>query len=405
MPELADDVQAALLRGVGAYLRGADRNELPPPLRRLRGFRPAALAKHKGELLGALDLAPTRALILQWLEESKPPLAKADGAILRTAAEGGEGWRDSFPSSSPAVPAGNHSEAAIERLQEQLERERARTGKAREAERIAKDALAEATRRAGLETAAQSRELARLRTELEARHAELAEHRATVAKLTEERTRERRRGERDLQKERRARQEAERALKGVRRDLRNRDEELAGLRRKPGAKFKQGGTDDREERQDAIPGGRRRQRLKAPHGLLDDDPKSLDRWLRTENVRVLIDGYNVSKSGTGFANLSLEDQRNRVVEAVTRLARKNNLTPIVVFDGAETQPGTSRRLRGPVVVEYSTGEIADDHLIARLEALPEDPVVFVTDDRELQGRAATLGATIATSAQLLALAR
>jgi rRNA-processing protein FCF1 len=57
-------------------------------------------------------------------------------------------------------------------------------------------------------------------------------------------------------------------------------------------------------------------------------------------------------------------------------------------------------------VEYSTGEIADDHLIARLEGLPVDnPVVFVTNDRELQRRAAALGATIATPSQLLALAR
>lgn len=37
--------------------------------------------------------------------------------------------------------------------------------------------------------------------------------------------------------------------------------------------------------------------------------------------------------------------------------------------------------------------------------MPPDPVVVVTNDRELQGRARRLGATIASSNQLLTLIR
>ena len=142
-----------------------------------------------------------------------------------------------------------------------------------------------------------------------------------------------------------------------------------------------------------------------PQGLFEEDPKTLSKWLGAEGVQVLVDGYNVSKSVTGFGHLSLEDQRKRVVHAVNRLARKHGLRPVIVFDGSETIPGTFKRLHGPAAVEYSAGETADDHLIARLERLPQDPVILVTNDRELRQRAAALGATVASSDQLLALAR
>jgi predicted RNA-binding protein with PIN domain len=408
VPELPDDVKAALLRGVGAYVRTAEQNELPPALKRLRRIlRPTGLAKHQTELLGALDLAPTRALILQWLDDAKPPLPKPDAAVLRTAAGAGEAWRGSFPAAAHPEPDRATPDGALEKLQDQLERERARAGKAREAEKAAKDALTRATKEAGAEAAAQAREIAGLREERARSQEELDSHRTAVAKVTDERARERRRAERDLDKERRARQEAERVLKDARRELRTLKAELAAARKQTKTPKGRGeARDGQEAPADPTSEPRRRKRLEAPLGLLDDDPKSLARWLRTERVCLLIDGYNVSKSGGGFAHLSLEDQRKRVIDVASRLARKNDLTPIVVFDGAETPPRLSRRPPGPVLVEYSTGEIADDHLIARLADVPVDnPVVFVTDDRELQRRAAALGATIATTSQLLALAR
>jgi hypothetical protein len=44
-------------------------------------------------------------------------------------------------------------------------------------------------------------------------------------------------------------------------------------------------------------------------------------------------------------------------------------------------------------------------MVALLERLPPDPVILVTNDRELQERAAAHGATIATSDQLVSLIR
>jgi predicted RNA-binding protein with PIN domain len=404
MTDLPAATVTSLLRGVGAYIRTADQKQLPANLRRLRSFRPGTLGRHKDDLLGALDLEATRALILQWLDDGKPPLSKADAGLLRAAAEAGAGWRDSFEADVQSAPDTAATDAAVTRLQELLGREQAKTARAREAERAAKETLKEALAEATVTNSAQAREIARLRRELDELKEEVKAHRLTAAKASEERTGERRRAERALERARKDRDEAEGALKTARRELRKRESEIAELTRpaQSPSDGQQTATQGEQQRPSALP---RRTRLKAPLGLLDDDPKSLASWLKTEDVQLLVDGYNVSKSGAGFANLSLADQRKRVVQAVNRLARKNDLTPIVVFDGAETPPGISRRGRGPALVEYSTGEIADDHLIARLEMLPAKPVVVVTDDKELQRRAAALGATIASSAQLLALAR
>jgi predicted RNA-binding protein with PIN domain len=148
----------------------------------------------------------------------------------------------------------------------------------------------------------------------------------------------------------------------------------------------------------------RRARLSAPKGRFADDPETLTEWLTVPNVHLLVDGYNVTKAEGGFRDLPLESQRNRLLEESAKIARRYGIRATIVFDGSEIAPGTSRRARGPLEVEYSRpNETADDHLVAKLNALPKFPVVVVTNDRELQDRTARLGATIATSKQLLAL--
>jgi predicted RNA-binding protein with PIN domain len=143
-----------------------------------------------------------------------------------------------------------------------------------------------------------------------------------------------------------------------------------------------------------------------PKGRYEDAPETLEAWLEAPGVHLLVDGYNVTKAEGGFGDIELVQQRQRLVHEVTRLIRRKGARATVIFDGSNVPPGTSRRSRGPVYVEYSRPtEIADDHLIAKLGDLPPDPVVVATNDRELQGRAAALGATVATSNQLLGLIR
>ncbi|MDQ3915813.1 MAG: NYN domain-containing protein, partial [Actinomycetota bacterium] len=149
-----------------------------------------------------------------------------------------------------------------------------------------------------------------------------------------------------------------------------------------------------------------RRPLPVPPGLLADDPLTLEAWLDAPDVHLLVDGYNVTKAPEGFPDLDLPSQRERLVEQLEKLTLRKNVTTTVVFDGSEVGPGRSRLGRRRVRVEYSRpGEIADDHLMAKLRSSPPHPVVLVTSDRELQERAAAEGATIAVSAQLLELAR
>jgi predicted RNA-binding protein with PIN domain len=151
---------------------------------------------------------------------------------------------------------------------------------------------------------------------------------------------------------------------------------------------------------------RRRRALRPPKGRLPDEPGTLEEWLARDDVRLLVDGYNVTKAPGGFAGLDITRQRERLIEEVVRLARRKDVPATIVFDGSEVAPGTARRSRGPVDVQYSVPpESADDHLVALLRLLPPDPVIVVSDDRELRERAAAHGATPASSRQLLTLIR
>jgi predicted RNA-binding protein with PIN domain len=119
----------------------------------------------------------------------------------------------------------------------------------------------------------------------------------------------------------------------------------------------------------------------------------------------LVDGYNASMSKKGFPGLKLEDQRLRLVDVLSKLARRTGVKVTVVFDGSDVGSRPLSRRRS-VSVQYSKpDEIADDHLVGLLESLPPNPVIVATSDRDLQRRAERLGATIATSEQLLALLR
>ena len=139
-----------------------------------------------------------------------------------------------------------------------------------------------------------------------------------------------------------------------------------------------------------------RKPLDVPNGLMAESREALEAWLKEPNVSLLIDGYNVSKTEGGFVDVSLEQQRNRLVDEIDRLARRMKVASTIVFDGALIEPAAVRRRRRTVVVAYSKPpEIADDHLVALLEEQPNHPVIVVTNDRELQDRSVALGATIA----------
>jgi predicted RNA-binding protein with PIN domain len=402
MRSVPDDIAVSLVRSLGAYIGATPTNELPGQLRRFKGFRQQTLAtRHRADLLARLEHDTLRRRLVAWLDEGNPSISKRDREILRLACERPKGWRADLEHHSrhkKAPPKG--AEERVTELEAQLERERAKVRKVREELKEAKEAARAAAAHERQAQAGLAAELKDAKRRAAAAEKKGAEARAVADKAQLALERDRRKSRRAGEKAAGERDEARAELKKARRDIRAMKararelEEGASKARRPAT------TKSSPEPPHA------RKRLSAPKGLFDDAPGSLAAWLQEQDVRLLVDGYNVSKSAGAYGDLDLGTQRERVLDGVARLARKNNVQATVVFDGSDVPPGTSRKKRGPVKVEYSrSDETADDHLVSLLERWPNVPVILVTSDRELQERAAARGATIASSAQFLRMMR
>jgi predicted RNA-binding protein with PIN domain len=117
-------------------------------------------------------------------------------------------------------------------------------------------------------------------------------------------------------------------------------------------------------------------------GLEADDPVRLDQLLALPRVHLLVDGYNVTK--TGFPEISLEQQRNRLVSSLGGLAAQTGAEVTVVFDGAERVIGLPPAPRGVRVLFSRKGETADELIRRLVRAEPAGrPVVVISTDREV----------------------
>jgi predicted RNA-binding protein with PIN domain len=107
---------------------------------------------------------------------------------------------------------------------------------------------------------------------------------------------------------------------------------------------------------------------------------------------VVVDGYNVTLQHR--KHLDLETQRSWLVGLLGTLVRQRGIRPVVVFDG-DRETGV-RPFNGPRGVEVrfsAAGVTADDEVVLAVEGTDE-PVVVVTDDRELRGRVRVGGADL-----------
>ncbi|HEX5541497.1 MAG TPA: NYN domain-containing protein [Micromonospora sp.] len=113
-----------------------------------------------------------------------------------------------------------------------------------------------------------------------------------------------------------------------------------------------------------------------------DDPARLDDLLALPRAHLVIDGYNVTKRG--FGELSLEQQRKRLVTGLAGLAAQTGDEVTVVFDGAERMAGLPPQPRGVRVLFSRKGETADELIRRLVRAEPAGrPVVVVSSDREV----------------------
>lgn len=136
-------------------------------------------------------------------------------------------------------------------------------------------------------------------------------------------------------------------------------------------------------------------------GLPDDDPGLLEHLLTVPHVHLLLDGYNVTK--TGYGTLALADQRSRLLTSLEGLASRTRAEITCVFDGADvdTPPVSSgpRRVR---LLFSDPGQTADELIVRLVEAEPFGrPIAVVTSDQEIVSSVRRAGARAVPSAIFL----
>lgn len=135
--------------------------------------------------------------------------------------------------------------------------------------------------------------------------------------------------------------------------------------------------------------------------LADDDPQLLDQLLALPMVHLIIDGYNVTK--TGYGTLTLADQRNRLMSGLGGLVAQTRVEVTVAFDGAELNaPVQVVAPRGVRVLFSAPGEIADDLIRQLVRAEPPGrAIAVVSSDREVAESVRRMGARPVPSGLLL----
>jgi predicted RNA-binding protein with PIN domain len=127
------------------------------------------------------------------------------------------------------------------------------------------------------------------------------------------------------------------------------------------------------------PGSPERSRARAQD---TDDPGRLDQLLALPRAHLVVDGYNVTKRG--FAEMSLEQQRKRLITGLGGIAAQTGDEVTVVFDGAERVHGLPPAPRGVRVLFSRKGDTADELIRQLVRAEPAGrPIVVISSDREV----------------------
>ncbi|GHD97960.1 NYN domain-containing protein [Streptomyces alanosinicus] len=152
---------------------------------------------------------------------------------------------------------------------------------------------------------------------------------------------------------------------------------------------------------DAVEPGRMTPKDIAARALSENDPAILDQLLALPQVHLVVDGYNVTK--TGYPQMPLEKQRLRLLGQLSALAAQTGAEVTCVFDGAElAAPVLLAPPRGVRVLFSKPGVTADELIRQLVRAEPPGrPVIVASTDREVADGIAKAGARPVASAVLL----
>ena len=392
---LPDVVRAKVIALVADALPDVVR--LPPALGRVASFAPARRARAGGKAI-MLALAEDaedpdgdlRERIAAHLPRDRiepgPTGAVRDPAEVAALAwlVRPEGWTAVLADAlGRLVASGPRAEDEVERLRarvaaaEQEVRDVRADRKARLEELRAENAmlrrkLGEARRLARAATAEHEEERAQAREARSRAEAELGERDRTVRQLRQQVDRL----ESELGAQRRAvRHEREEADLRARVLLDTLLDAATGLRRELALPPVTGAPGDRVEAGLADPGAART--VSVTSGA------HLEQYLAMPRARLIVDGYNVSKSL--WPTPSLETQRIRLLQALAPLVARTGAETTVVFDAASSHHRpTVAPPRGVKVVFSPVGVIADDVIRDLVAAEPVGRVVLVvSDDQEI----------------------
>jgi predicted RNA-binding protein with PIN domain len=436
--EAADDAVEALDRPLPEGVRrrvvalvsdafgGLTVTELPAQLRQYARFTPTRRAKFAGNAMAAaLEGDPLfRQRIGERLKEGQPeltgaleagsPPAAADpvdvaaaayvlrpaGWVKLVAAAGEEAQR------ADAERADEESRRELERLREELVRARSRTKAETERLRVELDA-------ARKEAESLQRKLRSAVNEVRRGEAALRRSRAETDTVRSEAAAQVSAAESESRRLKARLGEAEAAVEAGRRaaregrsveDMRLRlllDTVLdaaSGLRRElalPPSSMRPADSVD------AVEPGRMSPKDIAARALSETDPALLDQLLALPQAHLIVDGYNVTK--TGYPQLPLEKQRLRLLGGLSMLAAQTGAEMTCVFDGAElAAPVLLAPPRGVRVLFSKPGVTADELIRQLARAEPAGrPVVVVSTDREVADGVAKAGARPVASVLLL----
>jgi predicted RNA-binding protein with PIN domain len=426
-PVLPEAVRQRVITLAAAAITGLPIDELPMPLRRVAKFAPNRRARLGGPVIASQlggDPLLRQRLASRVIEEAGElgraiatgaPPAVADPVEVAALAylARPEGWRELVAAATHAMRADTASAAVEERVRD-YEQRLARAEHDRAVARVEADKLRD--------------ELARLRDETGGLRDEVR----TLGKtLREAQARERKTGEMlSTEKGRAARAAADHeaevrrlrakladseALNGaarqVAKDARAVDDArlwllletigraAVGLRRElalePTDQLPADFVADTHAQQPGATGS-----ATGARALDADDPARLDQLLALPKAHLIVDGYNVTKRG--FADISLEQQRGRLVNGLGGLAAQTRAEVTVVFDGAERVVGLPPAPRGVRVLFSKKGETADDLIRRLVRAEPAGrPVVVISSDKEVADGVRRHGAYPLSSDSLL----
>lgn len=413
---LPDGVRRRVVHIVSEGFGGLTVGELPAQLRQYARFAPNRRAKFAGNAMAAaLETDPLfRQRIGEKFREAQPELAGAldsgapppaadpldvaaaayvlrpTGWVKLVTAAGEEALR------ADAERADEESRAELERLREELT--------------AARDQTRAETERLRTELESAKKEAESLHRKLRAAHSDVKRGEAALRKLQGEMETVRTEGQAQVSaaesESRRLKArlgESEAALEATRRaaregrsveDMRVRlllDTVLdaaQGLRRElalPPVSVRPAETVD------AVEPGRMTPKDIAARALSENDPAILDQLLALPQAHLVVDGYNVTK--TGYPQMPLEKQRLRLLGQLSQLAAQTGAEVTCVFDGAElAAPVLLAPPRG-VRVLFSKAGVTADELIRQLVRAepPGRPVIVASTDREVADGIAKAG--------------